>query len=401
MLEHSRPLTRRRRVLVTSSLAALLLFAAITVAYINRGPANRQIKAGAATVLVSSAAAKTSTTRAQSPAPASSPQFDLSRSLIAGGGGTSSNGSLRIDGAIGQPAAGTVMSGGNFAQAGGFWQPEATPTPSPTPTPMPTPTTIQFSAASYTVAESGQQVDITVTRQGNTSTSAGVDFMTDDSAAAQKCNVINGAASSRCDYETRIATIKFGPNETSKIISVFIIDDSYLEGTEAFTVNLSNPSGATLGAQVTASVMITDNDLADGPNPIDVPGFFVQVHYLDFLNRLPDNGGLQFWIGNIMSCGNDPQCADIKRINVSAAFYLSIEFQQTGYVVERLYKTAYGDASGVSTLRASHQLPVPVVRLNEFLADTQQIGQGVVVNQAGWEAVLENKKQLLAAAFVQ
>jgi len=147
--------------------------------------------------------------------------------------------------------------------------------------------------------------------------------------------------------------------------------------------------------------MISDNDLADGPNPIDVPGFFVQVHYLDFLNRLPDNSGLQFWIGNITSCGNDPQCGDIKRINVSAAFYLSIEFQQTGYLVERLYKTAYGDASGVSTLGGSHQLPVPVMRLNEFLADTQQIGQGVVVNQAGWEAVLENNKQLFTAAFVQ
>jgi len=34
----------------------------------------------------------------------------------------------------------------------------------------------------------------------------------------------------------------------------------------------------------------------------------------------------------------------VKRINVSAAFYLSIEFQETGYLVERIYKTAFGDA---------------------------------------------------------
>jgi hypothetical protein len=86
---------------------------------------------------------------------------------------------------------------------------------------------------------------------------------------------------------------------------------------------------------------------------------------------------------------------------VSAAFYISIEFQQTGYLVERVYKAAYGNAIGTSTFGGIHQLPVPVVRLNEFLPDTQQIGQGVVVGQAGWETVLENNKQAFTAEFVQ
>jgi len=36
-----------------------------------------------------------------------------------------------------------------------------------------------------------------------------------------------------------------------------------------------------------------------------------------------------------------------------------------------------------------------------FLPDTQEIGQGVVVGQTGWEAVLENNKQAFAARFVQ
>ena len=34
----------------------------------------------------------------------------------------------------------------------------------------------------------------------------------------------------------------------------------------------------------------------------------------------------------------------MKRINVSAAFYLSIEFQETGYLVERFYRVAFGKA---------------------------------------------------------
>ncbi len=96
-----------------------------------------------------------------------------------------------------------------------------------------------------------------------------------------------------------------------------------------------------------------------------------------------------------MNCVND------KRNNVSAAYFLSIEFQQTGYLVERMYKAAYGDAAGASTFPTAHTLPVPVVRFLEFLQDTQQIGQGVIVNQTGWETVLENKKRSFAADFVQ
>src|SRR5205823_226096 len=100
---------------------------------------------------------------------------------------------------------------------------------------------------------------------------------------AQNCNIKNGVGSSRCDYEARLATVKFAPGETSKTVSVFIIDDSYLEGLETFNVNLSNPVGASLGTPATATVTIVDNDLADGSNPIDTPAFYVRVHYLDFL----------------------------------------------------------------------------------------------------------------------
>src|SRR5207245_11435035 len=77
-------------------------------------------------------------------APQSSTQFDLSRNVIAGGGGSSSAGNFKVEGTVGQPAVRTQMNGGQFSQTGGFWQPEsgaaATPTPTPTPTPTATPT---------------------------------------------------------------------------------------------------------------------------------------------------------------------------------------------------------------------------------------------------------------------
>jgi outer membrane protein assembly factor BamB len=137
------------------------------------------------------------------------------------------------------------------------------------------------------------------------------------------------------------------------------------------------------------------------PNPIDQADFFVKQHYLDFLNRQPDPSGLAFWTNEITSCGSDQTCIDAKRVNVSAAYFLSIEFQQTGYLVERIYKSAYGDAIGNSTFGGAHQLPVPIIRLNEFLPDTQAIGQGVVVGQGNWQQQIENNKQAFTAEFVQ
>ncbi len=260
---------------------------------------------------------------------------------------------------------------------------------------------LQFSAANYSVGEGDGKVNLTVTRTGNTSGTASVNYATSDSAGSQNCNVTNGFASSRCDYISALGTLKFAAGETSKTISILIIDDSYLEGPETFNVSLSNASSATLGTPSNATVTIIDNDTSTGANPIDQAGFFVTEHYYDFLNRIPDADGLAFWTNEITSCGTDQTCIGLKRINVSAAYFLSIEFQQTGYLVERMYKAAYGNASGASTLAGAHQLPVPVVRFNEFLPDTQQIGQGVVVNVGNWQQQLENNKQAFALDFVQ
>lgn len=125
------------------------------------------------------------------------------------------------------------------------------------------------------------------------------------------------------------------------------------------------------------------------PNKIDDPQFFVTQHYRDFLNREPDAGGLAFWVNEITSCGTNAQCLQVKRVNVSAAFFLSIEFQETGYLVYRFYKAAYGNLPNA---------PVPL-RFNEFLPDTQQIGLGVVVGAADWQTKLADNKKAYAAAF--
>ena len=260
---------------------------------------------------------------------------------------------------------------------------------------------VQFSSASYFVSEAAGRATITFTRIGDASTAASVNYASSDVAGANKCNVVNGNASSRCDYAPAIGTVHFAAGEVFKTVNIPLTDDVYAEGNESFTVTLSNPVGATLGSPSISTVTITDNESATGTNSIDATDFFVHQHYIDFLGREPDPSGFAFWTNEITLCGANQQCIDAKRINVSAAFFLSIEFQGTGYLVERMYKAAYGDASGTSTLGGTHQLPVPIIRLNEFLADTQEIGLGVIVNQGNWQQQLENNKQAFCAEFVQ
>ena len=258
---------------------------------------------------------------------------------------------------------------------------------------------IQLGSSSNSIGEGIAKVSITVNRVANTSGTSTVDFTTNDTAGSQGCGVINSAASARCDYVSTARKLIFAPGETTKTIDILIINDAYQEGNETFTVGLSNPTGASLG-QSTATVTIVDNDSANGPNPLSLTGFFTRQQYLDFLSREPDVDGFNFWVNNIDSCGSDAGCREVRRIDTSAAFFLSIEFKETGYLVERIYKASFGDFTGTSSTGGVHNVIVPIVRLNEFLPDTQRIGEGVIVNQGNWQQKLEDNKRAFLDEFV-
>ncbi len=270
--------------------------------------------------------------------------------------------------------------------------------------------TVQLTNATYSVNEGAGHADITLSRSGDVSSSAIVTLNTSDSAGTQNCATINGNASSRCDYTPIVGTVQFAPGEASKTLTIPIVDDAFDEIDETFTISINNGIGTSIGAQTTASVTIVDNDSGNGSSPLSTTSFFVRQQYLDFLNREPDAAGLAFWIDNIDKC-NDParrlpgltqaQCIEVQRINTSASFFLSIEFQETGYLVERVYKTAFGDTNGVSTITGNHNVVVPVIRFADFLTDTQRIGQGVVVNQGNWQQQLENNKVAFTEEFAQ
>jgi len=271
--------------------------------------------------------------------------------------------------------------------------PTATPTPTPTPTITPTPTptpvssSIAFSASNFNVDEAGGHVDVNVVRTGDTSGAATVNYTTlDESLGA-------GHASQTSDYEIALGTLTFAPGEASKTFSVLIVDDKIVEGNETIGLALSSPTGTnvTLGTPNTAEVTIIDNDSGTSPNPYDDARFFVRQHYLDFLNREPDQSGWDFWTNTITECGTDAACTEVHRINVSAAYFLSNEFQNTGYLAYLTHRSAFGPNAGAS--------PAPVL-YTTFMHDVQELGKGYIFTDPNGAQVLETNKVAYFNEFV-
>jgi hypothetical protein len=230
------------------------------------------------------------------------------------------------------------------------------------------------------VTEESTTVNLTVTRVNPGAGTVTVDYSTADLSATQKG-----------DYGFAAGTLTFGPGELSKTIPILINEDSFLEGTESFVVNLSNPGGGGVAGAPTSITILDDETVVLSTNVIDNASDFVRQHYHDFLNRDADAAGLAFWTNEITSCGANAGCIDIKRQNVSAAFFLSIEFQETGGNVLRLQRVAFGRKSNEAATRTPY---------TQFMRDAQQVGRGVIVGQPGYATVLEQNKQAYAEEIV-
>lgn len=109
-----------------------------------------------------------------------------------------------------------------------------------------------FAVADASVTEGGT-MNFTITKSG-----AGEKSYTLNYATA------NGAALSGSDYYAASGGVTFGPSETSKTIGISTINDAYDESSQAFYLNLSNP---TEGATISDSQGVgTINDNDPGPS---------------------------------------------------------------------------------------------------------------------------------------
>ncbi|MDQ1558365.1 MAG: hypothetical protein QOD32_1425 [Pyrinomonadaceae bacterium] len=212
--------------------------------------------------------------------------------------------------------------------------------------PQRTPSTFQWRSPNFRVRESRQGGDpLVVTRLGDVSRAASVDFETRE---LPECLVPEGCprrATERSDYLRTSGTLNFAPGEASKTISVPLVDDVFVEGDQLYDLILTNPTGgATLGAQFSTRVVITDNDSAGNPpapNPIDEPNFFVRMHYLDFLGREPEPAGQEAWVNVWNRCPDINRDESCDRVTISSAFFRSLEFQMRGGFVYRFYRVGF------------------------------------------------------------
>ena len=92
---------------------------------------------------------------------------------------------------------------------------------------------------------SDDAVVFTVSLDRAASETVSVDYATADGAGSWASTA---PAAAGADYTATSGTLAFAPGETSKSVSVAILDDSIDEGTEYFLLRFSNPQGATLAA---------------------------------------------------------------------------------------------------------------------------------------------------------
>jgi hypothetical protein len=242
---------------------------------------------------------------------------------------------------------------------------------------------VQLSTANFSVGESGGSAQITVNRTVTTG-AATVDYATSDNAGLNECNLFNSVASSRCDYALSIGTLRFAAGESSKIIFVPIVDDAYAEGNETFLISLSNAVGTTLGATSMAIVTILENDNTNGVNPIDGVDFFIRQQYIDFLGREPEPAGLDGWRNVLINCGTTvAQPCD--RIEVSAGFFRSEEFQSRGYFIYRFF-------SALGRIPLSHEFYPDFAKVSGFLSNDQlEANKAAYVNEVMARAEFQTK----------
>ena len=265
--------------------------------------------------------------------------------------------------------------------------PAPTPTPAPSPTPQPTPAPTATPTPTPTSTGRAQASVLKARRDAQALSN---DLATNTPASSpQTAEQTSGAASRIASVVVNIqqAYMDFG-SERGLFPAASRIETA-LSSALMFAVNANTlvTQGQVSEAKSNLQKAIDNLELADVlmvngnvGNPVDYTQYFVRQHYVDFLGREPDESGRAFWTNKIAACGSDARCVETMRIDASAAYFLSIEFKETGYLVYRLYRASFGRS----------------VMFNEFLADTQEVEQGIIVGETGWQAELTaNRKAFL------
>jgi hypothetical protein len=128
------------------------------------------------------------------------------------------------------------------------------------------PGSVQFAAATASVGEAAGSIVVSVSRINGSDGPASVNFST-----------AGMSASAGADFIAQSGTLNWAAGDSAtKTIAVPIIGDALIEGDETFSITLSSPTGASLGATTVMTITIVDDDFATVPgaptNLVATPG---------------------------------------------------------------------------------------------------------------------------------
>ncbi|MCU1349228.1 MAG: retention module-containing protein, partial [Acidobacteria bacterium] len=110
---------------------------------------------------------------------------------------------------------------------------------------------VGFTPAAVSVQENAGSVTLQVQRTGPAVATATVGYVLDNTCCQ---TAVNGS-----DFTLIPGTVSFGPGETLKSITIPIIDDTITENDELFSVSLTSPTNAVLGAATTSVTIVNDD----------------------------------------------------------------------------------------------------------------------------------------------
>ena len=137
---------------------------------------------------------------------------------------------------------GALESYYDIVDIGSSGPPDVPPTP-------PTPPTLSIGDGSVREGNKGtSRLDLTVTLSRTSSDAVAVNYQT-----------ANGTAMAGNDYSPASGTLTFQPGETSRTIAISVKADRKREANETFTVQLSNPVGATVEDGFATATILNDD----------------------------------------------------------------------------------------------------------------------------------------------
>jgi hypothetical protein len=225
---------------------------------------------------------------------------------------------------------GAIIVAGSFTST--LPPPGPTPTPTPTPTPQPGADNVLrirlVGAAVNGVIPKGS-AEFTQSAAGRRELEVGVEDL----------NLPAGTVLNVLVDNVQVGQITLGRSFKGRLEIESEHGQSVPAVAVGTTVAVTNGAGATLlagsfGADAAAAALV---------NPLEDASFFVRQHYIDFLNRAPEQSGLDAWVGVLARCPDDGAAhPDCDRVQVSSGFYQSPEFAGRGYFIYRAYDAGLG-----------------------------------------------------------